>query len=108
MKAQNQVLYYRLLQTHLKEMFSVIYTPTEADAIQNYSRLFRKPEGCFLNITDSSLESIEESLGNFAPGDGEGVDYVVVSDGEQVRFPGLSGSWEMGPRVLTVCCRSWV
>ncbi|KAL3489215.1 hypothetical protein BJX62DRAFT_239302 [Aspergillus germanicus] len=93
MKAQNQVLYYRLLQTHLKEMFSVIYTPTEADAIQNYSRLFRKPEGCFLNIQDSSLESIEESLGNFAgrDGDGEGVDYIVVSDGEQILGIGDQG-----------------
>jgi hypothetical protein len=86
MKAQNQVLFYRLLQTHLKEMFGVIYTPTEADAIQNYSRLFRKPEGCFLNINDSGLESIEASLENFAPRDGGEVDYIVVSDGEQVCF----------------------
>ena len=31
-------------------MFSVIYTPTEGDAIANFSRLFRRPEGCFLNI----------------------------------------------------------
>ncbi|KAJ0416708.1 hypothetical protein BJY00DRAFT_291003 [Aspergillus carlsbadensis] len=91
MKAQNQVLYYRLLQTHLKEMFSVIYTPTEADAIQNYSRLFRKPEGCFLNINDSSAEIIEASLGNFVTGDGEGVDYIVVSDGEQILGIGDQG-----------------
>ena len=30
MKAQNEVLYYRLIQDHLKEMFPIIYTPTEA------------------------------------------------------------------------------
>ncbi|KAL2844787.1 hypothetical protein BJY01DRAFT_214654 [Aspergillus pseudoustus] len=87
MKAQNQVLYHKLLQTHLKEMFSVIYTPTEADAIQNYSRLFRKPEGCFLNINDQ--ERIEESLANFATGDE--VDYIVVSDGEQILGIGDQG-----------------
>ncbi|KAL2826459.1 hypothetical protein BDW59DRAFT_145213 [Aspergillus cavernicola] len=87
MKAQNQVLYYRLLQSHLKEMFSVIYTPTEADAIQNYSRLFRKPEGCFLNIRDQ--DRIEESLANFAPR--EEVDYIVVSDGEQILGIGDQG-----------------
>lgn len=98
MKAQNEVLYYKvcfphskslsssrliieqLLQTHLKEMFSIIYTPTEGDAIENYSRLFRKPEGCFLNIRDQ--DSIEECLSRF--GNDEEVDYIVVSDGEEV------------------------
>lgn len=62
-------------------MFSVIYTPTEGDAIQNYSRLFRKPEGCFLNIRDQ--DSIEECLSAF--GNDEDVDYIVVSDGEEVH-----------------------
>ncbi len=85
MKAQNLVLYYKLLQSHLKEMFSVIYTPTEADAIQDYSRIFRKPEGCFLNVRDQ--DRIEESLDNFSSGDD--IDYIVVSDGEQVCLSSL-------------------
>ncbi|KAL4771987.1 hypothetical protein BDW60DRAFT_217012 [Aspergillus nidulans var. acristatus] len=89
MKAQNQVLYYRLLQTHLKEMFSVIYTPTEADAIQNYSRLFRKPEGCYLSIRDHGEKEIDECLANFNGGDD--VDYIVVSDGEQILGIGDQG-----------------
>lgn len=72
--------FLQLVQTHLKEMFSVIYTPTEGDAIQNYSRLFRKPEGCFLNINDQ--ERIDESLSAF--GIVEDIDYIVVSDGEEV------------------------
>lgn len=63
-------------------MFSIIYTPTEGDAIQNYSRLFRKPEGCFLNIKDQGM--IEQSLANF--GNEEDVDYIVVSDGEEVCY----------------------
>ncbi|KAJ5453608.1 uncharacterized protein N7458_004564 [Penicillium daleae] len=87
MKAQNEVLYYKLLQTHLKEMFSVIYTPTEGDAIQNYSRLFRRPEGCFLNIRDQ--DSIEECLSAF--GNAEDVDYIVVSDGEEILGIGDQG-----------------
>lgn len=62
-------------------MFGVIYTPTEADAIQNYSRLFRKPEGCFLNIDEP--EKVDESLASFSQA--AEVDYIVVSDGEQVR-----------------------
>ena len=58
----------------------MIYTPTEGDAIQNYSRLFRQPEGCFLNIRDQ--DTIEQSLSNF--GNSEDVDYIVVSDGQEV------------------------
>ncbi|KAL4887245.1 hypothetical protein BJY04DRAFT_212289 [Aspergillus karnatakaensis] len=87
MKAQNLVLYHRLLQTHLKEMFSVIYTPTEADAIQDYSRLFRKPEGCFLNINEA--DQVEERLANYSTG--EEIDYIVVSDGEQILGIGDQG-----------------
>ncbi|KAF7717553.1 NAD-dependent malic enzyme, mitochondrial [Penicillium ucsense] len=88
MKAQNEVLYYKLLQTHLKEMFSVIYTPTEGDAIQNYSRLFRKPEGCFLSIRDQ--DAIEESFAAFG-GEPEDIDYIVVSDGEEILGIGDQG-----------------
>lgn len=87
MKAQNEVLYYKLLETHLKEMFSVIYTPTEGDAIQNYSRLFRKPEGCFLNIREQ--DSIEECLA--ANENTDDIDYIVVSDGEEILGIGDQG-----------------
>ncbi|KAJ5918514.1 hypothetical protein N7466_010506 [Penicillium verhagenii] len=87
MKAQNEVLYYKLLQTHLKEMFSIIYTPTEGDAIENYSRLFRKPEGCFLNIRDQgSIDNILTHFGNEAD-----IDYIVVSDGEEILGIGDQG-----------------
>ncbi|KAJ5317068.1 hypothetical protein N7508_001576 [Penicillium antarcticum] len=87
MKAQNEVLYFKLLQSHLKEMFSIIYTPTEGDAIQNYSRLFRKPEGCFLDIRDQ--DNIDDYLSNF--GKVEEVDYIVVSDGEEILGIGDQG-----------------
>ena len=61
-------------------MFSVIYTPTEGDAIQNFSRLFREPVGCFLNIED--VERVEESLKKW--GGKDDIDYIVVSDGGEV------------------------
>lgn len=69
----------KLLQSHLKEMFSVVYTPTEGDAIQNYSRLFRRPEGCYLNINDAERVSHDLALW----GKPEDVDYIVVT-GESV------------------------
>ncbi|KAK8012833.1 hypothetical protein PG991_010208 [Apiospora marii] len=60
---QNYILYYKLLQDHIKEMFSVVYTPTEGEAIQNYSRLFRRPAGCFLNIKD--IDRVEHDMGQW-------------------------------------------
>lgn len=89
---QNMVLYYRLLQDNLKEMFSIVYTPTEGSAIQNYSRVFRKPQGCFLDITKP--EEVEERLSQFVI-EGEeygGIDYIVVSDGEQILGIGDQGT----------------
>ena len=59
-------------------MFSVVYTPTEGDAIQNYSRLFRRPEGCYLNINNQ--DRVMSDLAQW--GNPEDIDYIVVT-GEQ-------------------------
>lgn len=56
-------------------MFSVVYTPTEGDAIQNYSSLFRRPEGCFLNINDQ--DRVLNDLSQW--GQAEDIDYIVVT-----------------------------
>ncbi|KAI1851181.1 hypothetical protein JX266_003256 [Neoarthrinium moseri] len=87
MKEQNLVLYYKLLQDHMQEMFSVVYTPTEGDAIENFSRLFRRPEGCFLNIED--IDRVEHDLSQW--GTPDDIDYIVVSDGEEILGIGDQG-----------------
>ncbi len=75
LKEQNEVLYFRLLQDHFAEVFSVVYTPTEGDAIQNYSRLFRRPEGCFLSI--HHVDRVFRDLSQW--GRPEDIDYIVVT-----------------------------
>lgn len=85
-------------------MFSIIYTPTEGDAIQNFSRLFRKPEGCFLNIEDQ--DRIHENLAQWAkPKD---IDYIVVTDGEEILGIGDQGVGgiliSVAKLVLTTLC----
>ncbi|KAK5165829.1 NAD-dependent malic enzyme, mitochondrial [Saxophila tyrrhenica] len=87
MKEQNEVLYYRLIQEHLREMFPVIYTPTEGEAIADYSRLFRHPEGCFLSIDEPV--NIERVLDRWGPS--EDVDIIACSDGEQILGIGDQG-----------------
>ncbi|KAI1374193.1 NAD-dependent malic enzyme [Hypoxylon crocopeplum] len=104
LKEQNLVLYFRLLQDHMKEMFSVVYTPTEGDAIQNFSRLFRRPEGCFLNIND--IDRVSHDLAQW--GKPEDIDYIVVSDGEEILGIGDQGAGgiliSVAKLVLTTLC----
>lgn len=87
MRVQNKVLFYELVRRHIRELVPIIYTPTEGDAIAAYSHRFRKPEGCFLDITDP--DSIERRLSNF--GEDKDVDYIVVSDGEGILGIGDQG-----------------
>ena len=80
LKDQNEVLYYRLIHDHLKEMFPIIYTPTEGEAIADYSKLFRRPAGVFLSIADP--DNIQSALNAWSPP--EDVDIIACSDGEQI------------------------
>ncbi|KAI0895459.1 hypothetical protein F4806DRAFT_82537 [Annulohypoxylon nitens] len=104
LKEQNLVLYFKLLQDHLKEVFSVVYTPTEGDAIQNFSRLFRRPEGCFLNIND--IDRVPHDLAQW--GRPEDIDYIVVTDGEEILGIGDQGAGgiliSVAKLVLTTLC----
>lgn len=70
----------QLIQNHLKEMFSIIYTPTEGEAIQNFSSIFRRPGGCFLNILNQ--QRVCDGLSQW--GSPQDIDYIVVTDGEAV------------------------
>ncbi|KAF4878652.1 NAD-dependent malic enzyme [Colletotrichum siamense] len=104
LKEQNEVLYYRLLQEHLPEMFSIVYTPTEGDAIQNFSRLFRRPDGCFLNVND--VDRVYHDLAQW--GRPEDIDYIVVTDGEEILGIGDQGVGgvliSVAKLVLTTLC----
>ncbi|KAK7431259.1 NAD-dependent malic enzyme, mitochondrial [Neonectria magnoliae] len=94
---QNEVLYY-------KEMMSVVYTPTEGEAIENYSRLFRRSEGCFLNIWDQ--DRVHHDLAQW--GKPEDIDYIVVTDGEEILGIGDQGVGgiliSVAKLVLTTLC----
>ncbi len=77
----------QLLLDNLDEMFSVVYTPTEGEAIQNFSRLFRRPQGVFLNIQD--IDRVHHDLSLW--GTADDIDYIVVTDGEEILGIGDQG-----------------
>ncbi|TDL25719.1 hypothetical protein BD410DRAFT_813441 [Rickenella mellea] len=87
LKAQNWVLYYAFLSKHLKELMPIIYTPTEADAIAQYSHLFRRSEGLFLTLPHQ--DSMEEDFLHHVKG--RDIHLVVCSDAEAILGIGDQG-----------------
>ena len=77
----NEVLFYRLVGDHVHEMLPIVYTPTVGAAIEQFSHLFRRPRGLFLNIEDP--DGIERSLAATGLGPDD-IDLVVASDAEAI------------------------
>jgi len=84
---RNEVLFYRLLTGHLNEMLPIVYTPTVGQAIEHYSREYRRPRGIYLSVDHPEL--IEASLlaSDLGPDD---VDLIVATDAGAI--PGI-GDW---------------
>lgn len=88
LRDRNEVLYYRLLSDHLREMLPVVYDPTVAEAIRSYSHEYRRPRGVYLSIDDpGGIERAFENLGM------DEVDLIVASDAEEIL--GI-GDWGVG------------
>ncbi|KAF8993105.1 hypothetical protein BDQ17DRAFT_1392717 [Cyathus striatus] len=87
LKDQNWTLYYALLRKHLKELVPVIYTPTQAEAISNYSHLFRKSEGLYLTLPDR--DRMEEDF--LEQTKGRKIDLFVCTDAEAILGIGDQG-----------------
>jgi malate dehydrogenase (oxaloacetate-decarboxylating) len=93
---RNEVLFYRLLASHLSEMLPIIYTPTVGQAIENYSHEYRRPRGVYLSVDHPEL--IETSL--LAPGlDADEVDLIVATDAGAIL--GI-GDWGVGGIFIAV------
>jgi malate dehydrogenase (oxaloacetate-decarboxylating) len=87
---RNEVLFYRLLTSHLNEMLPIVYTPTVGQAIEQYSHEYRRPRGVYLSVDHPEL--IESSLR--APGLRSGeVDLIVATDAGAIL--GI-GDWGVG------------
>ncbi|KAG6856113.1 hypothetical protein H0H87_007327 [Tephrocybe sp. NHM501043] len=87
LKDQNWVLYFSLISRNLREMVPIIYTPTEAQAISEYSHLFRRSEGLYLTLKDQ--DSMEEDF--LEQTKGRDIDLIVCSDAEAILGIGDQG-----------------
>jgi len=87
---RNEVLFYRLLTDHLREMLPIVYTPTIGEAIERYSHQYRRPRGVYLSV--DAPELVESSLAATDQGPGD-VDLIVATDAEAIL--GI-GDWGVG------------
>lgn len=77
----NRTLFYYLVDQHVAEFMPVVYDPTIADTIENYSALFVNPQNAaFLDINHP--ENIEATLENAA--DGRDIKLLVATDAEGI------------------------
>ena len=87
---RNEVQFYRLVGEHVTEMLPIVYTPTVGTAIEEFSHVYRRPRGVFLNIND--IDGIDRALA--ATGlEADDVDLIVASDAEAIL--GI-GDWGVG------------
>ena len=77
----NRVLFFKIFSEHVTEFMPIVYDPTIAESIEDYSHLFVNPQNAaFLSIDEP--DQIEASLKNAA--DGRDIKLIVVTDGEEI------------------------
>jgi malate dehydrogenase (oxaloacetate-decarboxylating) len=87
---RNEILFYKLLQTHIAEMVPIIYTPTVGEACQRYSHLFRRARGLYVSYPEAAY------LPGMLKETSDDIAIIVVTDGERILGLGDLGIGGMG------------
>ncbi|MFN0103777.1 MAG: NAD-dependent malic enzyme [Bryobacteraceae bacterium] len=87
---RNEVLFYRLISEHQREMIPIINDLTVGKAMEHYLHEIRRPRGVYLSIDHPG--AIAETFANFEAGSGE-IDLILATDAEQIL--GI-GDWGVG------------
>lgn len=85
---RNEVLYYKVLTDHLTELLPVVYDPTVGEAIEKWSRDYRRSRAVYLSI--DRIEDVRTSFEELGLGPDD-VDLLVVSDAEEILGIGVWG-----------------
>ena len=86
-----ETLFYALLGAHLEEMLPIVYTPAVGEGCIRFSDVWSKPRGLFISYPHR--DRIEQILADPRL---DGVEVIVVSDGERILGLGDQGAGGMG------------
>jgi len=76
---RNEVLFYRLVLDHIREMSPIVYTPVVGLACQNYSHIYRRPRGLYVSYPyQDEIELLLQHVTN------DNIRVIVVTDGERI------------------------
>src|SRR5579863_4118298 len=87
---RNEVLFYRLLSGHLREMIPIVNNLTVGMAMEQYHHECRRPRGVYLSIDHA--DGIEEAFTSLGAGPDD-IDLIIATDAEQIL--GI-GEWGVG------------
>lgn len=90
---RNEVLFYKLIDNYLEEMMPIIYTPTVAEAIEQYSQVYRFPRG--INISTKNIDRVDHILRHTPY---PYVKLIVATDSE-----GILGIGDQGYGGMAIC-----
>ncbi|KAJ7149425.1 hypothetical protein C8R43DRAFT_502817 [Mycena crocata] len=80
LKSHDPEMFYRLCLEHMAEITPLIYTPTVGQACQEYSHIYRRPEGLFISIKDKG--NIGDVLRSWV--DVSSARIAVITDGSRI------------------------
>jgi malate dehydrogenase (oxaloacetate-decarboxylating) len=87
---RNEVLFYRLVSEHLREMIPIVNDLTVGMAMEQYHHECRPSRGVYLSI--DHIDAIEEAFDNLGA-EPEDIDLILATDAEQIL--GI-GDWGVG------------
>src|SRR3984957_15623839 len=87
---RNEVLFFRLLSEHLREMIPIVNDRTVGLAMEQYHHECRRPRGVYLSIDQP--DGIEAAFKNLQAGPDD-IDLILATDAEQIF--GI-GDWGVG------------
>lgn len=88
---RNETLFYAALLAHLDEFMPIIYTPTVARAVEQFSHIFRAARGIYLS--PDNIDEVDRVLANAT---GHDMAIIVATDNEGILGIGDMGVGGMG------------